>query len=247
MKDDQKMFDASGLSENEGRVYVAALHGGRMTLSQLSRRAAIRKTTLYPYIESLLRKGLLEKTIIGKRAHYTAGNPRKMLVAVEKHRKHLERVLPDMLTAYNNALRSPSVTTYQGVAEIRQLYEEIKENAHYLKSFWSPRGFFKTFAHSDDLAFATRLQERGVRIHSLLEYGPDSVKYLKTKHDIPQSLKILPKEYHVAINTLIFGTKVALISFENLFGLVIDNREIAQFHESMFDNLWHSLGKHQKK
>lgn len=243
MKDDRKLFDAAGLSENEGRVYLAALHGGRLTLSQLSRATTLGKTTLYPYIESLLRKGLLEKTIVGKRAQYAAGNPQKMLTAAEQHRKHLLQVLPDMTAIYKNALHAPSVTTYQGADEIRQLYEEIKENAHYLKSFWSPRGFFRTFTHRDDLLFATRLHERGVKIHSLLEYGPESAKYLRTKHGIPQNLKILPKEYKMGINMLLFGTKVALISYENLFGLVIDNREIAQFHESIFDNLWQSLGK----
>lgn len=243
MKESRELFEAGGLSEIEGRVYLAALHGGRMTLSQLSRATTLGKTTLYPYIESLSRRGLLEKTIVGKRIHYAAGNPQKLLTTVERHRAHLTHALPDMLATYKHALHAPRVSAYQGSEEIRQLYEEIKENAHYLKSFWSPRGFFKTFTHRDDLLFASRLKERGVKIHSLLEYGPESTKYLKTKHDIPQNLKILPKEYEMGINTLMFETKVALISYENLFGLLIDNQEIARFHESMFDNLWRSIGK----
>lgn len=238
-----EVYAAAGLTESEGHIYAAALHGGKMTLSQLSRASGIGKTTLYPHIDSLLRQGLLVKTIVGKRAYYAPGNPKTMLTTAERHRKQLEHALPGMLSAYQHALHAPAVSTYEGADGIRQLYEEIKNSAQYIKTFWSPRSFFRNFSLQDDAEFAARLHERGVVIQSLLEYSPESARYIRTKRDIPQKLRELPPDYAVTINTLIFGSKVALVSYENLFGLVIDNVEIARFHESLFDNLWKSLRK----
>jgi hypothetical protein len=69
-----EVYAAAGLTESEGHIYAAALHGGKMTLSQLSRASGIGKTTLYPHIDSLLRQGLLVKTIVGKRAYQNTGS-----------------------------------------------------------------------------------------------------------------------------------------------------------------------------
>ncbi|KXJ98680.1 MAG: Sugar-specific transcriptional regulator TrmB [Parcubacteria bacterium OLB19] len=54
-----------GLTDNESRVYLASLQLGPAKVAQLSRISNVKRTTIYPIVESLHRKGLIFEKEVG--------------------------------------------------------------------------------------------------------------------------------------------------------------------------------------
>lgn len=123
----------AGLSEREANVYMAALRLGQASLSSLARASAIKKTTLYPHIESLLQRGFLRKTVLRKRFYYAAENPKKILTTFDKSRAEFERDLPKLLATYKSAAHEPAVRVYTGKEELSNLYSYVAATALFLK------------------------------------------------------------------------------------------------------------------
>lgn len=62
-----------GLSNKEIRVYCNLINSKSLNISELSKATRIKRTGLYYILPSLLKKGLAQKEIIGKRFYYSAG------------------------------------------------------------------------------------------------------------------------------------------------------------------------------
>ena len=54
-------------------------------------------------------------------------------------------------------------------------------------------------------------------------------------------IKFLPKETNISVDILIYRNKIALISFDNLYGIVIQNKEISECMIQIHKVLWNTL------
>src|SRR3989338_4426613 len=93
----------SGLSENESRVFLVLLELGRGTVSQITRKAGLNRTTGYDILDNLTAKGLA--SISGKepKQEYLAESPDKIVFLLEKEinkknkqLKKIKNILPEM-------------------------------------------------------------------------------------------------------------------------------------------------------
>ena len=62
-----------GLSNKEIRVYANLLNSKTMNMSELSNSTGIKRTGLYYILPGLLKRGLAQKNVLGKRFYYSAG------------------------------------------------------------------------------------------------------------------------------------------------------------------------------
>ena len=65
-------FKKLGLSDKEIRVYFSLLNSKNLNISELSKATDIKRTGLYYILPGLLKKGLVQKTVFGKRYYYAA-------------------------------------------------------------------------------------------------------------------------------------------------------------------------------
>ena len=61
-----------GLTEAETAIYLAALELGKALPKHLAEKAKVKRPTLYQLLPSLLEKGLLSETVVGKRRYLVA-------------------------------------------------------------------------------------------------------------------------------------------------------------------------------
>src|SRR5437868_1910606 len=80
-----------GLNTHEANTYLTCFNRGEVTIMELSRITGIKRTTLYGIVEVLIGKGLIR--VIQKGAHriYSAENPKKFKIMLEKSRENLVR------------------------------------------------------------------------------------------------------------------------------------------------------------
>src|ERR1043166_4535348 len=114
MEISEQTLEALGLSEMQGKVYLAALELGEATMLALARKSGVNRSTIYTFIEDLEDRGFIQKAQKNKRFIYSAAHP-ETLVEMQKARAgQLERLLPELLAINNKSGKKPRVTFYEG-------------------------------------------------------------------------------------------------------------------------------------
>ena len=90
----ENQLEVIGLNPEEAAIYHALLHGGSMSLQSIARTTGLKRTTLYPYIQSLIEKRITTSTPCGKRIVYSAEQPERLLQQLNERRYLLEAMLP---------------------------------------------------------------------------------------------------------------------------------------------------------
>ncbi|MCB0325821.1 MAG: helix-turn-helix domain-containing protein, partial [Bdellovibrionales bacterium] len=62
MNDLETVLSEVGLSEKESSVYLALLQLGRSSVTPISARSGVKRTSIYNFIDRLVALGLVEKT-----------------------------------------------------------------------------------------------------------------------------------------------------------------------------------------
>ena len=243
---DTKGVEKLGLSDHEAVVYTVILRGGRLNLAGISNASKINRTTLYAYLNTLIKKGYVKETILGKRTYYIAENPKNVLFKYKHASNEFESNLASLLSIYASTKHTPTVTLFQEKEGLRDLYREITEKASYIKSIFSPDKYYHVFSQKED-TFVEDLKKKGGTGQALIERTHSGEKRRKYKEDQSYKYRYLAKGYSPAINMIVFDGHVALISFENLFGVLISNDLISKYHENLFDKEWREAGVRDKK
>ena len=121
-----------GFSEKEAGVYLASLELGPATTAEISKVANINRTTGYDILESLVINGLINPIGKTKVQKYVAENPDKVIVFLENKIKESQEklkraydLLPELFSVFNEK-EKPKVKYYEGVAQIKEVFEDTK-------------------------------------------------------------------------------------------------------------------------
>ena len=98
------------LKDSEIKIYISLLSTGKASISDISRKTSINRTTVYSPLESLLKKGLLFKTTNKKRILYSAENPKKIISILkaekrqlDQKQKNIEKIIPELEGIFKNS------------------------------------------------------------------------------------------------------------------------------------------------
>jgi sugar-specific transcriptional regulator TrmB len=234
---DTKGLERMGLSRAEATVYLTILHGGRLNLASLSDKSGINRTTLYAYLHTLLNKGYIKETVLGKRTYYIAENPKVVLIKYRLAGNELESNLKELMAVFSTVKQTPGIMMYQEKEGLQDLYRDIVAKASYIKSIFSPDRYYAVFSAKDD-TFVEDVKRKGIKGQVLVERSESSEKRRGHKETKDYTYRYLEKGYSPTINMIVFNGHTALISFESLFGVLISNDLISKYHEDLFDKEW---------
>lgn len=226
------------LDNKSADIYMALLRTGEMPIASIVRTTQIKRSTIYLHIEALAIRGLVEKVIRGKRLFYRVANPKKFLSAMERDHRELERHIPDLIKLYESRHKEPVIRVFTGKAGLSDIYRIVESEALWVKTIFAPKSFYSLFSENESTIFAQNLEQGGVKMKSLLLHDAMSKKLMEREFNFSHSLRLLPKDFSLTINILLWANSVALISYEHLHGVIIENQAIAQYHEQQFDTLW---------
>src|SRR3989344_1634503 len=133
----------AGLSQDESKVFLVLLELGRGTVTEITRKAGLNRTTGYDILDNLVAKGLA--SISGKepKQEYLAESPDKIVAMLEKEinakseqLKKIKSVLPEMKSLHNVAGR-PKVMFYEGVQGLKDVYEDTLTSQEPIRAYAS--------------------------------------------------------------------------------------------------------------
>ena len=233
-----------GLSANEVKVYLAALQMGSSKVQPIARKAGLLRTTTYEILGSLTEKGIVSSHIRSGIKYFDAASPQNLLHILSERKQKLLSILPELesLTALTH--EKPHLELYQGRDGLKTILDDIIKT--------KPREICTISSAKilDVLTFyfphwIERRIEAGIFARVLQQkVQPIQEMKLRDKTHL-REIRFLPPSFKINTHTQIYGSKLAILSLqmEELVGVIIENKWIAQTQQSFFDFLWNSSKK----
>lgn len=251
MKNDKfiTLFEELGMSDKEAQVYLASLSLGPSTIMKIAHSANVKRTTVYPLMESLRNKGLVLIELKGLKTLYTAEDPVKLEMVLDQKREKLKSALPDLSAMYNLKGGESFIKYYEGLNGIKSVYESLLTDI-------KPHQSYSIISNADEwlstdsdffMNFTNRRAElaRGsdIKIRMLLQDTPSARKLFKEKeNNYFIKVKILPKETKLTTNLVIIPKKVVIHQIiPPAMAIVIENRSVIHMHQETFEIIWNSI------
>jgi len=240
----QKLI-AAGLHEKESKVYAALLELGEATIAQITKKAQIKRSTVYEMLDLLGSKGLVSQTHRQKRPIFVAENPKKLIEALAEKKKSLENAMPELLSIMNLLDKKPRIRYFEGLPGIKEVFEDTLRYPEQEILTWFPYPYINL---GEDYFWKHYLPERVEKKIWARAIVPDTTANRQFAQDMKD--KAITKTRFVAdksfsgfdLEIKIYGqTKLGIISYAEDLGIIIESKKIYDGLRAIFEALWNSL------
>ncbi len=236
----KELLKNSGFLDKETAIYLAILELGHGTVTEISRKAGVNRSTGYVILDSLASKNLVSVSGKEPKQEYEALSPANIVEylndKVENQKKlaeNAQEILPELISLHNTGDR-PRVHFYEGFAGLEHVYEDsltskgdiystsTYEEMHetlpkYFSTYYERRAKKKIFIHT---FVADTPLARKRKANDLAEYRDTSL--------VPQN------QFPVPTDIEIYNDKVMIASWKEKLGIIIESKEIATTLRSVF-------------
>ncbi|MBU0959390.1 MAG: hypothetical protein KKB31_05590 [Nanoarchaeota archaeon] len=230
----KEILQEFGLTENETQVYLALLKLGSASASEITQKTNIHRINIYDILERLQEKGLVSYVILGKRKHYEASDPKKILEIEEERKRKIKEIIPQ-LSAERVLTKEPQeATIFKDKKGIKTILDEIPKSKTDVYLFASGWGFKENFPDYTDI-WHERFRLHKTKIKTLI-----SSKFKKElKVPKPLEYRYLSSEFVFPSTTVLYEDKVFMILWSaHPLGILIRGKEISNSYKEFFNILW---------
>jgi HTH-type transcriptional regulator, sugar sensing transcriptional regulator len=245
-----------GLSEKEAKIYLALLELEMATVFEVSKQSGINRSSAYVVLEGLKKKGFVGISDDKKIRNYIAASPETLLHSAraaakkqEETKIGIESILPDLKALHKGTKHRPIVKVFEGEDGAKEVYLSLfSTNAKEIRTYANPINIFKRipdFSHSFDI-------ERGKRGIKMFAINPGTEEiiafYKHIQPSLPAEVVLIPEDkFKFSSDMGIYGDKITFVSPKYNFGIVIENKEIAEMLKNNFDLAWEEAKRLDKK
>lgn len=243
-KDILTSLEKIGLTDREATLYMAALMLGECGMSELSKKAGLKRTSAYVTYQALEKKGLIGSFKTRRGTRFVAKDPKFLLEETQKKASDLESILPELKAIQKNLTEKPSITYYEGVEAYTRAIEECLKKPHStIRHIGSiAEGHKVTGEEYDFKYFMPERIKRHIYLKAL--YTPEIAHKAPSDEGMLREIKFLPKNTPIKTLTLIFeNTVIISTTKKTLVTMVIESEEIAEAEKLKFDLLFDSIKK----
>lgn len=234
-----------GFSEKEIDVYIALLGLGNGTVTEISRKAGINRTTGYDILNSLANKGVVSVTGKEPKQEYTAESPTTITVylknqaaQIAEHIKKSEEIIPE-LTSLHAVKNRPKIRFYEGTEGLEHVYEDTLTSSEPIRAY-------AAIARDMDYAlpnyfpeYYKRRAKKGIPIRAIV---PDSVGARERKvldeEEIREIALVPADKYQFSPEINIYDNKIMIASWREKLGIIIESEEIADAMKKIYELAW---------
>ena len=234
----------SGLSENESRVYLAALSLGSATVLAIARAAGIKRTTVYAVIEALKQKGLMNIEVRGFKNLFAAQDPERLLSLLENRKEIVRKAMPDFASLYNLKGGESTIKYYEGLEGIKAVYEDLIKTIrpHENYSIISNQAGWLDLDKEFFQDFTERRAKLPINIRLLSQDSPAAREFAKFARNYNMQIKFLPEGTDLITNLVVIPERVVMHQLvPPISATVIENQSVIQMHQQCFEIMWNSI------
>ena len=242
MRLSQALLSSLGLSDAEGKVYLAALELGEASVQDLARKSGVRRTSIYSFLDRLKQQQVLSETKKGKRSVYTAAHPAQLLETLRMRVREYDRVLPELMALHNQSRTKPSVTFYDGVSGIKEVYADALSEGKPIYAWIDWEHLIPVMGEPFLDDYPSERASRGIPLHQISRDSRAAREVATRDQEELRTTKFLEVD-HLKTEIMIYGDKVAIMSFRisTPFGLIINDAGTAATLRVGWKELWNRL------
>lgn len=232
-----------GFNDKEAKIYLAGLELGSTSVLELSRRTRLPRTTLYPILEDLRRRGFFRYGKQKRRSVYTAESPSTLEKQLLAREKVFSGIVPRLEAMVGTVREGAGVTLFEGSDGFRQLWRKIfRSGVKEYRLITSAAGLidFVSEPYLIKNIIAER-KKRGIKSLQLIPASPLGKKIVAKDYFELRESRFLPRDAQLPATIIIFGDEVAFITTrkENTM-ILVTSGETAITHRALFNLLWSS-------
>lgn len=243
----EKYLQEIGLAEKEAAVYAALLQVENDSVLDIAKKTKINRTTIYPVLESLAKKGLISEVKVDKKIRFQAEPPERLETYVERQKvildeqgRRLKDIIPQLKSMQKESGQRPVVKYFEGREGIVSSMEEF---------FGAQKsGETQYMIYSRDLVenlFTDKERERFKKMRQGKDIKAKAI-YTYSKGDLPAQpdslrIRIDENKYPITCDISIYSDQIKIsILGESLSGITIVSKDLSQTIKSLinyfFDN-----------
>ena len=234
-----------GLSENESRVYLAALSLGPSTIARIAQEAETKRTTVYPVIQSLERQGLMNVQVRGFKKLYVAEGPQRLEAVMERTKEKFQKSLPGLTALYNLKGSEATLKHYEGLEGVKSAYLSLFDGLKSHDYYYSISEVDRWYALDPEFFESIRLRRSKIPnldIRIIANDTPGSREYKKKEKNYAQEVRLLPSG--PSLHNSVTFTPHKIIFHQILApynAIVIENKSVIQTQKELFEVVWNSI------
>ena len=232
----------AGLSENEAKVYLAALELGETSVYRLAKKSGVKRTTTYLAVENLKEKGLMSEYMRDNVTVCYAENPKKLTEHLEEKKNALEKIMPELLAFTNLIDKKPKIRYFEGKEAYKEVFSDVLKYPDsqmlgtFNEKFWDWENYFTEY-------FIPKRKEKKILARILFQDSPEmrTIAQEGTEHFF--QTKLVPSEnFKVEIEMVVYGkNKVGFVSYDEEMVIIIESQKIHDTQKGFFEVIWDSV------
>ncbi|AKM82251.1 MAG: transcriptional regulator TrmB [Berkelbacteria bacterium GW2011_GWE1_39_12] len=230
----------AGLDDKEADVYLAALELGKTTILEIAKHSKVKRSTVYEIIPALENKGLIKRAKVGKKYFYLAESPKTVVTLIKEREKRFAEALPQLMSLFNSQEERPKVYFYQGPEEIKQMYEDTIREGKDILNYTSIINLYQYLDKEWVDDYIKRRIDAGIKTRIIALVSRESEEWHDKAKTELREIRLVPKDdYNFSADVHIYGNKVIITTYKSgLFGLLIEDVNIAQMQKMAFELMW---------
>lgn len=249
----QKILEELGFSQKEVSIYLAMIQLDQATATSISKEVDINRTTIYDVLDDLMARGVVSKVKKSGKSYFYALPPDKLIDYLERERSEynkkvdsqkqkIESIMPDLLSLQNlQSKNKPKVRFFEGEKGMREAYEDSLTADGSIRAYANIEEMHKALPEFFP-EYYKRRAKAGIHIQGIFPQSKYSTERVKKNKEEMRTSKFLPDEkmnFSPEIN--IYNNKILIVSWRETMAIIIESKELADFHKLIYDLLWESL------
>ena len=228
-----------GLSDKEIALYMGLLELGEASVLAISRKTGIKRPTTYLILDALETRGLVSKTVKGKKTLFSPQHPKQILAEAQQRVKQLQEVVPQFEAMMRRSDDRPRIKIYEGKEALDRAYDDlfvVKGEVLFMSNMDIVQDIYaRTLQKLDYAIFSPEFYTR-----ELVEDSETARRYAAKVHSTHRQVRFMPRSFSpFATDIGIFGNNAIITSAKKEYFCVrIESGEVANAFRAMFDAMW---------
>lgn len=233
------LLKESGLSDKEAKTYLSALELGFGSMQEIAKKSGLKRSTTYDIVSNLVIKGIFAQTTKGKKKFYLAEDPERVFDLLKLRQENFKKALPELKSIFNRLTGKPKVCYFEGIAGLESIYWDTLESKTTILAYGAIDDMRQVMSPDFIKKYVEERVKRNIFERAIVPLTEESRKYaLKNKEEL-REFHFVPKDRICFRNEInIYNNKVAIISFTEKIGLIIESQKIADTQRAIFELAW---------
>ena len=225
-----------GLSDKEAETYLSLVQLKEASVSQISKKSGLLRTTTHEVLKSLIKKGFVSFFKKNHVTHYVAADCSIILDSMEQKCYAFKKNLSLFKEFKNKPVKHFEVEHFEGKEGLRNILKDfLNDNKEPVLIFGNFEGYDSIFKY-DGRKYVKERIKKNIPVKIICEKSPSSIRSKSYSKKELRSVDFLESFKGLKSEIFIYKNKVALLSYleDNLNGVIIENKEITDLMKVIF-------------